>query len=289
MKTTDRLVYLATFAPLYLFLVVGRVIPFRVRVAIGGALFGFATRFAPPVRNRILENLSLVRPEMTGREARAFCGAVGRQLGRTMTEILYGAEHQRKHLPFRVDGPGLDALRAARDAGRPVVLVSAHFGQWDAARMYLRDAEGIEVGALYRPSNNPYYEPFFVAGVKASGEPLIPKGRAGFRDLISELKKGRVMAILTDQHQANGVMLPFLGHDAKTPLTAAELALKFKAPLVPVFGVRHDAAGEIAVTFHAPIPPGTTTEMMRAFNDLASRQIDAHPDQWLWPHRRWKG
>lgn len=289
MASTSRSFYFLTFAPLYLFLKLSRVLPFRWRVTLGSLLIGLAIGALPVVRNRILDNLKLVRPEMPPADARGFCFSVGRQLGRTMTEILFGAEHQTKHLPFVVTGSGLEDFRHAKEQGRPVLLVSAHFGQWDAARIYLRDNEGVEVGALYRPSNNPFYEPFFVAGVEASGRPLIPKGREGLRDLLAQLRAGKTMAILADQYQMNGVKLPFLGQEAMTALTAAELALKFDALLLPVFGTRHHARKEIEVHFEAPLAHSTPEQMMRQFNDLASRHIEANPDQWLWPHRRWKG
>jgi KDO2-lipid IV(A) lauroyltransferase len=218
----------------------------------------------------------------------ALCRAVGRQLGRTLTEILFGVEHQTRHLEFRVSGPGLAAVRAARDAGTPILLVSAHFGQWDAARMYLRDVEGIEVGALYRPNNNPFYEPYLAAGAAAAGEPLVPKGSDGFRMLLRHLKKGGAFALMADQYHQGGTILPFLGSNARTALTPAELALRYKAPLVPCFGIRRDGEAAIDVVFEAPIPEGAPEQMMQAFNDRATARIEADPDQWLWPHRRWK-
>ncbi|WP_425092889.1 lysophospholipid acyltransferase family protein [Tropicimonas sp. S265A] len=288
MSSSSRFVYLLTSIPLFVFLNLARVLPFRARVKLGGLLFGFAARVVSPVRARILENVKLARPEMADADARRFCSAVGTQIGRTLTEILFGEEHQKKHLPFAVSGPGLAAIEAAQEAGQPILLISAHFGQWDAARIHLRDKMGLEVGALFRPLNNPYLNGVWKRGISASGEPLIPKGREGLRDLLAQLRAGKPMAILADQYQMNGVMLPFLGHDAMTALAAAELALKFDAVLVPVFCIRADADNRVEVTFHAPLPHTTPEEMMRAFNECASAQIGAHPDQWLWPHRRWK-
>lgn len=289
MTRRARLSYLISFAPIYVFLKLARLVPFRRRVALGGALAGLALQYFPPARKRVLSNLARIYPDMAPETARAQCHAVGRQLGRTLTEILFGAEHQTEHLPFDVSGPGLAAIRAAHAEGKPILLVSAHFGQWDAARIYLRDTLGVEVGALYRPNNNPYYEPYLADGAAASGTPLVPKGSDGFRMLLKHLRGGGAFAIMADQYHFTGAVLPFMGADAKTALTPAELALRYKAPLVPCFGIRRDAEGRIDVVFEAPIPPGTPEEMMRIFNDRATARIKADPDQWLWPHRRWKG
>jgi len=289
MSRRARLSYLISFAPIFVFLKLARLVPFRARVALGGTLAGLALRYFPPARKRVMANLARIYPDLAPTAARARCLAIGQQLGRTLTEILFGVENQAKHLPFEVSGPGLEAIRAARDAGKPILLVSAHFGQWDAARIYLRDALGIEVGALYRPNNNPYYEPYLAEGAAASGRPLVPKGSDGFRQLLRHLKAGGAFAIMADQYHFTGPPLPFLGADARTALTPAELALRYDAPLVPCFGIRRDAEGRIDVVFEAPIAHDTPQAMMRDFNDRATARITADPDQWLWPHRRWKG
>ncbi|MGR3586573.1 MAG: LpxL/LpxP family acyltransferase, partial [Pseudooceanicola nanhaiensis] len=36
------------------------------------------------------------------------------------------------------------------------------------------------------------------------------------------------------------------------------------------------------------IPPGEPAEMMQALNDSLEARVRAHPDQWLWIHRRWR-
>ncbi|WP_424975851.1 lysophospholipid acyltransferase family protein [Dinoroseobacter sp. S124A] len=289
MTFASRLSYLISFAPIYLFLKLARLVPFRRRVALGGALASIALRRFPPARARVMSNLARIRPDMSETEALSLCSEIGRQLGRTLTEILFGEEHQSRHLAFRVSGPGLAAIEAAHAEGKPILLVSAHFGQWDAARIHLRDALGVEVGALYRPNNNPYYEPYLAAGAAASGTPLVPKGNDGFRMLLRHLKGGGAFAIMADQYHSGGEVLPFLGADAKTALTPAELAIRYKAPLVPCFGIRRDAEEAIDVVFEAPIPVASPEEMMTEFNNRATARIEADPDQWLWPHRRWKG
>ena len=51
-------------------------------------------------------------------------------------------------------GPGWEPFLAARAEGKGALLVSGHFGQWEAVRGMLK-ARGIEAGALYRPVKNP--------------------------------------------------------------------------------------------------------------------------------------
>lgn len=279
----QRLIWL----PIAAFLFVARHIPFRARVALGGWLTAAALRAIPSQRRRVLDNLARVWPDMPPRTARALLPRIGQTMGRTTTEILFCEDHKRHHLPFRVKGPGLDLIRQAAAAGRAVILVTGHFGQWEAARLHLQ-ALGLPAGGLYRPHNNVPFNTYFVDGLRAAGEPVLPRGKSGFRAMVRHVKSGGRFVILADQYHYLGVPLPFLGVSALTPLSAAEVALRNDALMIPFFALRRDGEGVFDLVYQDPIPHGDPAEMMRMFNDRLSEQVRAHPDQWLWTHRRWK-
>ncbi|MEL7513145.1 MAG: lysophospholipid acyltransferase family protein [Pseudomonadota bacterium] len=276
------------YLPIQGFLSLSRLLPFRRRIDLAASFLGGVVRYARAPRERVVGNLKRVFPDMSVEDRLAFCRANGRSMGRTIAEILFGPDHQKHHLPITADGAGLEHLIAAQKDSRPVILVSAHLGQWDAVRICLREDHQIEAGALYRPNNNPYYEELFKRGALASGGPLAPRSNEGFRTLVKHLRSGGVFAILADQHIYTGAWLPFLGHPAQTTLSPAELALKYDALLIPAYGLRRAAEDGFDVVFEPPIPPSTPEEMMGQVNDSISTMIQKHPEQWLWLHRRWK-
>ncbi|WP_170831313.1 lysophospholipid acyltransferase family protein [Jannaschia faecimaris] len=237
-----------------------------------------------PLRHRITDNLHHVWPDISEDRCDAIVTEVGRNVGRSLTGIWFNAEFADEVANLRPDGPGWEALRAAKAHGRGAIVVSGHFGQWEAIRHVLK-AAGMEAGAIYRPNNNPYYEPIFRSGIDLGGQPIIPKGRAGYRTMIGHLRSGGFMALLPDQHIGDGSAMPFLGQDAKTSLAAAELALRYDIPLVPAFAPDD---GELRVVFEEPIPPTDAKTMMRAFNDRLSSWVTRYPSQWHWLHQRWK-
>ena len=143
-----KLSYLAGFAPIFVFLKVAGLLPFRMRVGLGGFLLAGVMRWFPPLRNRVLHNLQIVRPGVPRQEGLQLSADIGRRLGRTITEILFGEDFQSHHNALRPSGPGLDAILQAHGKGQPVILVSGHFGQWDVVRIYLRTEQGIERGAI---------------------------------------------------------------------------------------------------------------------------------------------
>ncbi|MGB3687838.1 MAG: lysophospholipid acyltransferase family protein [Jannaschia helgolandensis] len=251
-------------------------------------VLGFVTEWLvrlTPLHRRADRNLALVWPDRPAEDRTAIVHAAARNAGRSLTGIWFNADFAREVANLRPEGPGLDVLRTARAEGRGAIIVSGHFGQWEAIRHVMK-REGLEAGAIYRPNNNPYYEPIFRAGIDLGGQPIIPKGRNGYRQMIKHIRSGGFMALLPDQHIGDGAPLPFLDHDAKTSLAAAELALRYDLPLVPAFAPEVD--GQLHVIFEDPIPHTDAETMMQMFNDRLSSWVTRHPSQWHWLHRRWK-
>lgn len=287
MTPIARFGHLLAFAPIGGFLALARRVPYQRRSRLGRAFGRTAFALVPSFRRRILTNLALIFPNMPEPERRALARRSAASIAATLTEILFNEDQAKHHVPFDLSGPGLDAIRASDAAGKGAVIVSGHFGQWDAVRHALKEA-GLETGAIYRPNNNPYYEPHFLRGIEAAGQPIFPRGPDGLKAMLRHLKRGGRVAILADQHFDEGVQLPLLGRPSWTTLSPAQMALRNEVPLVPVWGVRDDARGRVSVIFDAPIDPGTPEEMMTAFNARLGAQILAHPEQWHWAHRRWK-
>ncbi|MEO0387112.1 MAG: lysophospholipid acyltransferase family protein, partial [Pseudomonadota bacterium] len=175
---------------------------------------------------------------------------------------------------------------AQRD-GTGLLSVTGHFGQWEATRAFLK-ARGGSVAALYRPMKNPFSDRFLTARYAAFGSPMFPKGRQGTRGLVLHLSQGGTLGIMHDQKIDEGVLLPFLGRPAPTALLAAELALKFKLPLLPAYAWRDADLETIHFEVEPPIPPSTPAEMMTAVNHSLARRVAARPEQYYWLHRRWQ-
>lgn len=281
-----KLWYLVQFVPVWLLLTITRVLPFDARSRVAGAVGGFAVRYLPPFRRRVDEGLRLVYLDMDAARRSSIAGQVGRNVGRTLTEILYNAEFSRLTDRFDATGPGIAALRAAKAENKGAIIVSAHFGQWEAIRHWLK-AEGMETGAVYRENSNPYYEPWFLNGIRHGGAPIVPRGKAGTMQMVRHLRKGGFFALLADQYQQFAPAIPFLGVETSTTTSPAELALKYDLPLVPAFGLRMPR-GRVAITFEEPIPHSDPVAMMSEFNNRVAARIHTDPGQWYWLHKRWK-
>lgn len=262
-------------------------LPYTWRVPLCGWVMAYIIAPIAGYDKRVRENLALVLPDLPQDEVKRMMRAVPRNVGRTLIEIYSGDEFVARAAAEPLKGEGLAALDEAHAAGRPVILVTGHFGNYDASRAALI-ARGYRVGALYRPMGAADFNAHYVEAISRIGTPVFPRGRAGLADMVRFLRSGGMLGLLIDQHIGHGVPLSFFGQPAMTALSAAELALKYDALVVPTYAVRRASGLDFDIIIEPPIPHGTAEEMTQALNDSLERLVRQHLDQWFWIHRRWK-
>lgn len=262
-------------------------LPWRQRLGLAAFVL---SRIVSPLAGygeRVRQNLALVLPDLPEAEVRRMMRAVPENLGRTLVELYSGPEFVARIADEALTGAGVAALAEAHRTGRPVMLVTGHIGNYDAVRGALI-CKGYRVGGLYREMGNPYFNQHYVAAISRIGTPLFPRGRKGLGDMIRFLRSGGMVGLVLDQHMGDGAPLEFMGRPALTALSAAEMALRYDALVVPTYGIRRPDGG-FDLIIEAPIPHSTPEAMTQALNDSLEAHVRANMDQWLWIHRRWKG
>lgn len=238
-------------------------------------------------RKRVRENLAHVLPDLPKDEVRRLARAVPNNAGRTLIEIYSGEEFVKRAIEAPIEGPGLACLEKARAEGRPVILVTGHMGNYDAVRANLIH-RGYNMGALYRRMSNPYFNEHYVKSISRIGTPMFEQGRRGMVEMVRHIKAGGILGILTDLYVTRGVPLDYFGQKARTSLVTAELALKFNAALIPVYGLREPDGLSFRIVAQDEIPHSDPETMTQAVNDGLESLVRDHMDQWFWIHRRWK-
>ena len=188
---------------------------------------------------------------------------------------------------------GYHHIKKAYDKGRGVLVLTAHFGNWELLTVV---AEMIKfpLSIVVRPLDfKPLDHLFFNLRTRFGGK-IIPKKRS-FRKILKSLNRGEMVGLLMDQNVDwyEGVFTDFLGRRACTNHGLALLALKTGAPVVPVFMVR-EKTGLIG-KFGPEIPFIHTGDRRkdievntRQYNRVIEDMILEYPDQWFWIHQRWK-
>ena len=263
-------------------------LPYAWRVALMGWLMRRVIGRFAGYRQRALENLALIWPDRPLAERQAIAEASLDNAGRTLIENYSTRPFTARAAGTEPTGPGYPALLAAREARRPVILVSGHYGNYEAARAALV-ARGFTIGGLYRNLSNRYFNAHYVRTMEAFGGPVFPQGRAGTAGFVRHLKEGGQLVLLFDQDVPGAPVSDFLGHPARTATSAADLALRLKADLIPFYATRQPDGISFRVELDAPIPHDDPDVMMQAVTQSLEHRVREHPGQWFWIHRRWKG
>ena len=239
------------------------------------------------LRNRIHANLRLIFPDMDPGERNRICEQCLINFGRLFVENLNTRDFVDRVSSTDLFGPGVPHLENARESGRPVLLVTGHFGNYEAPRAALV-REGFKVGGIYREMNNRFFNRLYVKKMKHIGEPVYPTSKQGTRGFVKFVRNGGFAVMLNDQYSSKGELLQFMGKPTRTMLSAARMAKNYDALLVPFYGIRKKNGLDFEARFESPVPHGHPREMTQALNDNLESMVRQFPDQWFWLHRRWK-
>ncbi|MCU9838045.1 lysophospholipid acyltransferase family protein [Ruegeria sp. WL0004] len=264
-----------------------RLLPYDTRIAAMGRVM---SGLGPLVgfSKRIRDNLSLTCPDLPETEVRRLCRAVPDNAGRAIMEHFSPEGFTQRQKGAEITGPGIAAFDAAVATGKPVMMITAHFGHYLAARVALQARGGKPIGCLYRRMANPYFNEIYVDAFHKTGEPMFEQGRRGMMEMVRSLKQGGIIAIVSDLHAHGGEQLTFFGQTAVTSVLNAELALKYDAVMIPCYAVRKANGLDFEIVLHDPVPHTDATTMTQFINDDLEKMVRQHMGQWFWIHRRWK-
>ncbi len=279
--------HFVTNAVVVLLIRLALLLPYGARIRFMGWLVQHIIGPIAGYRKRALDNLELIWPEMPVGDRQTIAGQCLNNVGRTFIENYSARDFPARMASNDPEGPGMAALQDAGQAGRPVILVTGHFGNYEATRAALV-ARGYDIGGLYRDMKNPYFNAHYVKTMEAFGGPVFPQGRRGTAGFVRHLKKGGQLVLLFDQHVMFAPILDFIGTPARTAFSAAELALRYNALLIPFYSIRQPDGLTFKCVLEAPVPHSDAEQMTQALNDSLAARVKEHPEQWFWVHRRWR-
>lgn len=271
------------------------VLPLPCALRLGGFLGKVLFLLDEKHRHRAIENLSAAfRPRTAQDTIEEIARKVFENLGRTAAEFARIRTEGKRYVEQHVTIDGWENFLSARKKGKGVLSLSAHLGNWELGAVAIA-LKGYPMYSVARPLDNPYLEKMVNQIRSLSGNRVIAKGDA-LEEVLDLLRKGEIIVVLLDQNvtEREGVFVEFFGRPACTNKGPALIALRTGAPVLPVFIVREEGdRHRIMISKEIElVRTGHVKEDIRANTQLFTRiiesQVRAHPDQWLWVHRRWK-
>lgn len=262
-------------------------LPYAARVRTMGWIMAHVIGPAAGYLRRAEAHVRFILPHLPDAEIKRIARGCLDNAGRTLIEIYSTSRFHDRQKGLDYGGPGFTAFQQAAEAGRAVILVGGHFGNYEASRANLV-ARGFPVSGLYRDLSNPYFNAHYITAMESMNGPGFPQGRKGTAGFVRHLKTGGQLVLLFDQHVEGAPVLDFLGKPARTAISAAELALRYDALLIPYYAIRNPDGLTFTFEMEDPVPHTDAMTMTQAMNDSLSARIRAHPEQWFWVARRWR-
>jgi len=252
---------------------------------LGRVAYAFAKR-----RRRIADtNLALCFPDLSETQREQLCRQHFESLGQGLLEMLCAWWVSDARLRDLGEIEGLAHVQQALQAGKGVILLSAHFTSLEIGTRFLTMQMAIH--ATYRPHENPVAEYFMQHSRASRAEKAIP--REAVREMLRSLKQNKALWFAIDQNfgHKNSVFAPFFGVPAATNTATARLAEISGAAVIPFFTQRLAKGQGYRVILQPPLANFPSEDAQRdaeRINQLIENQVRVAPEQYLWVHRRFK-
>ena len=260
-----------------------------------GARCGLLACRLQPKRTRIgLKNLRAAFGEtLTPGELQRLIRRCYAQLGSGVLELLRLPVIDRAYVERYVTVEGRHHFEAAVASGRPGILLTGHYGNWELSSI-VAALRGYPIMALARAQEKfPKLYRLLVSYRESKGCTIVHKGGA-MKQLIAALEAGRLVGIVGDQASRQGRFADFFGRPALFATGPFALAYGKDAVLLPAFihrvrGPRHRLVIEPPIRLDRALRKDEAVRSgIDAFARVLARHIQEDPSQWLWMHNRWK-
>lgn len=242
------------------------------------------------IRKKVaLVQLEKVYPSLSIKQRKSILKKLFRNMALSIYEVYFTNDSELFAMSSIANKHYVDDALAL---GRGAVLATAHFGNWEAARIL--PMSGIPLSVVAKTQRNRMFDKYTNDVRQRCGVKVIDMSK-GLRAIVHQLSEGRFVAILMDQNAgSSGLLMDFLGYCASHWKGVAKLSLRYKVPIVPGFARRADD-DNIVFDFFPPILHEDWTDseenlrkVLEEVNAIIEQQIHKYPEQWFWVHKRWK-
>ena len=270
-----------------------RLLPWQAVRAVGETIGRLAFRWDAHHRRIVVDNLRQSNLGLDDVQIQATALACFTHFGALFLSAVHLLNMTPDEVKRWIHVDGFEHWDAAQAAGKGFIVLTAHYGHWEAMAMGLA-VSGRPVAAIGRRLNNPLLETKLLRLRTRLGNRVIYK-EGGVRDSIKELRAGLGTGFLMDQDASiRGVFVRFMGRWASTHASAALLAVKYQVPVLPVYSRPH-ADGTISAHIQPPLDFPRTGDMAQdvwTATQLMTWSLEAtihdDPRWWFWLHRRFK-
>ncbi len=211
-----------------------------------------------------------------------------------LSEFVKNQGATKEEILSKVVFKNTEALENAIKTKRKVIVTTAHYGNWELFPLAIA-AKFSAVSVVGRDLDSKVMNTILSKNREQFDIELISKGGA-MKGMMKALRENRLLGILVDQNtsEKEGLLIDFFGKKARHTPSAAILARKYDAIIIPGF-IKTDNHKTFEITFYDPIQTKVSEDKDKDILNSVKKQalitqqiIEEKPDEWFWIHKRWK-
>lgn len=261
-------------------------------------LSGFLTfifYYLIPIRKKtVLDNLTNAFPEYDEKKIQNIAYNAYKSFLTAFIEILYLPKISRPELEAAVYCPNKDLIEAKFREEKGVILLSAHFGNWEYVAASVALQLNLPFSVVVKPQRNPYVSDW-MNNVRTRWNNDIVSLGLSIRKIYQTLKEKKIVAMVADQRgPQESIKVEFFGRKVSVHVGPVVLALKTGAPILYGIPVRQKD-NSYKILMHEISKDDLPEDDEEKIVELSQRHtaylesfIREYPEQWLWMHKRWK-
>ena len=266
-------------------------LPYVVLLRLGRALGALMLRFAGSRRHIVTRNIELCFPQLSESERQHLVRENFASTGIAFFEMAMSWWWPKKRLSALVQVQGLEHLQAAQAQEQGVILMAIHFTTLEIGAALLGQQH--TSGGMYRAHKNPVFDYVQRRGRERHNADAQAIKREDVRGMLKVLRQGRAIWYAPDQDYGpkQSLFIPLFGVPAATVTATSKFAKLGRALVVPMTQTRLANGQGYLIKIESPLQnfPGESDEQdCLRINQWIEQAIMAHPEQYLWAHRRFK-
>jgi len=203
-------------------------------------------------------------------------------------DIVKSMDIKAQELEQKVTIKGKENLELALNSNKPIIFMTAHFGNWEIAPKII-GAKYKPMVVLMREFDNPKIGEFFKKSRASFNITPIDK-QGSVKEIIKAFKENKALGILIDQHSnaPKAIDVEFFNKKVKFNRAVSTLADKFGAIVVPMFSYLEN--DKYILEFLEPKSfEDETIENFTQWQAITiENMIKKHPSEYYWFHKRFK-
>ncbi len=187
-----------------------------------------------------------------------------------------------------------DILTGYLKQNKKIIMITAHYGNWELLSLAVA-AKFMPLSIVGRDLDSKVMNKILLKNREQFDIEILSKSGA-MKGMIKALKSNRPIGLLVDQNTKSneGELIDFFSKKARHTPSAALLAKKFDAVIIPAFIATADDHKTYEISFYEPIfydegdDEDSLIRCVQAQADITQKIIEKKPDEWFWLHQRWK-